>query len=146
MINILIVDDQAAVRKGLKMQLSLEADLLVVGEVENGSRALEVIPSLKPDVVILDLEMPVMDGLSTLEFLRIEHPEIPVIMLSIHDCLDDRFQAEVHHGGHGYHLAFSQVFVHVDGGHGSIVIDRFTRDVDAVVFPFTESQISARIT
>lgn len=94
MIKILIVDDQDAVRKGLNMQLSLEAGLLVVGEAENGSRALEVVPSLKPDVVILDLEMPVMDGLSTLEILRKEHPEIPVIMLSIHDCLDDRLLAE----------------------------------------------------
>ena len=94
MIKILIVDDQAVVRKGLKMQLSLEDDLLVVGEAENGRQALEVIPSLKLDVIILDLEMPVMDGLSTLEILRKEHPGIPVIMLSIHDCLDDRLQAE----------------------------------------------------
>jgi DNA-binding NarL/FixJ family response regulator len=95
MIKILVVDDQAAVRKGLRMQLSLEADLMVVGEAENGRLALEMIPGLKPDVVILDLEMPVMDGLSTLEKLRTEQPELPVIILSIHDCLDNRLQAEV---------------------------------------------------
>lgn len=94
MIKILIVDDQDAVRKGLRMQLSLEADLLVVGDAENGSRALEVVPSLKPDVVILDLEMPVLDGLSTLEILNQEYPEIAVIMLSIHDGLEDRLLAE----------------------------------------------------
>ena len=94
MIKILIVDDQDAVRKGLKMQLSLEADLLVVGEAENGRQALERVPTIKPDVIILDLEMPVMDGLSTLEILRNESPGIPVIMLSIYDCPDDRLQAE----------------------------------------------------
>jgi DNA-binding NarL/FixJ family response regulator len=94
MIKILIVDDQDAVRKGLKMQLSLEADLLVVGEAENGNQALEMVPTIKPHVIILDLEMPVMDGLSTLEILRKEHPGIPVIILSIHDCLDDCLQAE----------------------------------------------------
>jgi len=94
MIKILIVDDQAVVRKGLKMQLSLEADLLVVGEAENGRQALEMILTIKPDVIILDLEMPVMDGLSTLEILRKEHPGIPIIILSIHESLDDRLQAE----------------------------------------------------
>jgi DNA-binding NarL/FixJ family response regulator len=95
MIKILIVDDQDAVRKGLKMQLSLEADLLVVGEAENGRQALEMVLTIKPDVIILDLEMPVMDGLSTLEILRKEHPGIPVIMLSIHDCLDDRLRSKI---------------------------------------------------
>jgi len=93
MIKILIVDDQAVVRKGLKMQLSLEADLLVVGEAENGKQALEMVLTIKPDVIILDLEMPVMDGLSTLEILRKEHPGIPIIILSIHESLDDRLQA-----------------------------------------------------
>ena len=95
MIKILIVDDQAAVRKGLKMQLSLEADLLVVGEAENGSQALEMVPSLKPDVIILDLEMPVLDGLRTLEKLRMEYPDIGVIMLSIHDYVDDQLSSKI---------------------------------------------------
>ncbi len=95
MIKILIVDDQAAVRKGLKMQLSLEADLLVVGEAENGSQALEMVPSMKPDVIILDLEMPVLDGLRTLEKLRMEYPDIGVIMLSIHDYVDDQLSSKI---------------------------------------------------
>ena len=95
MIKILIVDDQAAVRKGLKMQLSLEADLLVVGEAENGSQALEMVPSMKPDVIILDLEMPVLDGLRTLEKLRKEYPDIGVIMLSIHDYVDDQLRSKI---------------------------------------------------
>ncbi len=95
MIKILIVDDQAAVRKGLKMQLSLEADLLVVGEAENGSQALEMVPSMKPDVIILDLEMPVLDGLRTLEKLRKEYPDIGVIMLSIHDYVDDQLSSKI---------------------------------------------------
>ena len=95
MIKILIVDDQDAVRKGLKMQLSLEADLLVVGEAENGRQALEMVPTIKPDVIILDLEMPVMDGLRTLEKLRKEYPDIGVIMLSIHDCVDDRLRSKI---------------------------------------------------
>lgn len=118
--KILIVDDQAAVRKGLKMQLSLEADLLVVGEAENGSLALELIPSLKPDVIILDLEMPVMDGLSTLEMLRMEYPDICVIMLSIHDSVGDRLRSEV--GG-------ASAFV-VKSGDPSQLISEIRRVVD----------------
>jgi DNA-binding NarL/FixJ family response regulator len=94
MIKILIVDDQATVRKGLRMQLSLEADLKVVGEAENGSMALEAIPILNPDLIILDLEMPIMDGLSTLEILRKHYPDMPVVMLSIHDWPEDRAHAQ----------------------------------------------------
>jgi len=94
MIKILLVDDQAAVRRGLRMQLSLENTLFVVGEAENGLRALEVIHELNPDLIILDLEMPIMDGHRTLKELRKQHSDIPVIMLSIHDGVEDRTLAE----------------------------------------------------
>ena len=94
MIKILLVDDQAAVRRGLRMQLSLENTLFVVGEAENGLRALEVIHELNPDLIILDLEMPIMDGHRTLKELRKQHSDIPVIMLSIHDSVEDRTLAE----------------------------------------------------
>lgn len=84
-IRILLVDDQASVRRGLKMRLQLEADMAVVGEAGNGEAALAAIPDLKPDVMVLDYEMPGMNGLDTLEALSVSRSEVSVVMLSIHD-------------------------------------------------------------
>lgn len=93
MVKIFIIDDRAEVRKGLRMQLSLESDFVIVGEAEGGSSALEAIPTVNPDVIILDCEMPVMDGFSAWEKLRKLTPQIPVIMLSIYDCPEERNRA-----------------------------------------------------
>lgn len=94
MIKILIVGDQAILSRGLRMRLSLEADLEVVAEAENASKALEVIPNLKPDLIVLDLEMSKTDGLSNFEIIRGSYLDIPVIMLSIHDWQEDRARAK----------------------------------------------------
>lgn len=93
MITIVVVDDQPAVREGLRMRLSLEKDLEIVGEARDGHEALEVIPRLKPDVVIMDLEMPVMDGLAAAKALKESAPEIRVILLTIHDDEPSRSKA-----------------------------------------------------
>jgi len=95
MIKILIVDDQPAVRKGLRMQLSLEDDLEVVGEAENGNEAVKAVPELNPDLIILDLEMPIIDGFNTMEILNERHPGLPVIALSIHDNIENRRKAQL---------------------------------------------------
>jgi len=84
-IRIYLVDDQASIRRGLKMRLQLEADMAVVGEAGDGAAALAAIPSLQPDVMVLDYEMPGMNGLDTLNALSDSNIEVSVVMLSIHD-------------------------------------------------------------
>jgi NarL family two-component system response regulator LiaR len=80
--RILITDDHGVVRQGLRMFLSLDPDLEVVGEAENGQEALAMARSLKPDVVLMDLLMPVMDGIAATQAIRSELPEVEVIALT----------------------------------------------------------------
>src|SRR5262245_55812000 len=81
-IRILLVDDAAAVRRLVAGALSRDPDLEVVGTAADGRMALARLAELRPDVVLLDLEMPVMGGLETLAALRKTHPRLPVIMFS----------------------------------------------------------------
>ncbi len=80
--RILITDDHGVVRQGLRMFLSLEPDLEVVGEASNGREALALARELRPDVVLMDLLMPVMDGIQATEAIRAEMPEVEVIALT----------------------------------------------------------------
>ena len=81
-IRILLVDDHAVVRQGLKMFLELDPDLVVVGEAENGIQAIEQVSDLHPDVVLMDLLMPVMDGISAIKAIRSDLPETEIIALT----------------------------------------------------------------
>lgn len=81
-INILIVDDHSVVRQGLKMFLGLDPELKVIGEAANGSQALEMVKQLKPDVVLMDLMMPVMDGVTATQEIRRKMPDVEVIALT----------------------------------------------------------------
>ena len=81
MIKVLIVDDSALMRKVIADILEKDREIRVIGTAKNGKEALEKIPKLKPDLITLDIEMPVMDGISTLEGI-VENYQIPVIMLS----------------------------------------------------------------
>ncbi len=81
-IRILIVDDHGVVRQGLRMYLSLDPDLEVVGEAANGADALRLARQLAPEVVLMDLLMPVMDGIAATEAIRREMPGIEVIALT----------------------------------------------------------------
>jgi two-component system response regulator NreC len=85
MIHLLIVDDQPAVRKGLRMRLDAESDLCVVGEASDGQMAVELAKSVHPHIILLDVEMPQMDGICTANALHLSCPDISVIILSIHD-------------------------------------------------------------
>ena len=84
-IRILLVDDQSSVRRGLKMRLQLEPDIIVVGEAEDGEAALRATADLEPDVLVLDYEMPGMDGIETTQALATAQSPVSVVMLSIHD-------------------------------------------------------------
>jgi DNA-binding NarL/FixJ family response regulator len=81
-IRVLITDDHGVVRQGLRMFLSLDPDVDVVGEAENGEVALNMARELHPDVVLMDLLMPVMDGIEATEAIRAELPEVEVVALT----------------------------------------------------------------
>lgn len=82
MIRVLIADDHSVVREGLRMFLGRDPELEVVGEAEDGAEAVRVARQLRPDVVLMDLLMPVMDGITATATIRRDLPEIEVIALT----------------------------------------------------------------
>lgn len=82
MVNIIIVDDQQMVREGLKMILSLHEEINVIGEASNGEEALELLTYTSPEVVLMDIKMPVMNGIEATKLVKAKYPEIKVIILT----------------------------------------------------------------
>jgi DNA-binding NarL/FixJ family response regulator len=80
--RVFIVDDHPLMRIALGQVINAVSDLEVVGEAVQGAAALEAIPALKPDIVIMDLLMPKMDGLTAIRLLKQQHPEIAILVLS----------------------------------------------------------------
>ena len=103
MISILVADDHGIVREGLRRLLDSESDLSVSAEASDGREVLEEVDRHRPDVVVLDITMPRLGGLETLERLRAKHPDVKVILLSVHS--DPRFiQSAISLGADGYVL------------------------------------------
>lgn len=103
MIRLLLVDDQTLICQGLKAMLSLEPDLEVVGIAHNGMVALEQVALLQPDVVLMDVRMPVMDGREATRSIVQQHPLVKVLVLSTFD--DDQYIADaMRAGAKGYLL------------------------------------------
>lgn len=102
-IRVLIVDDQALIRTGIATLLSRKADIEVVGQAGNGREALDLVASLDPDVVLMDVMMPVMDGVEATRTLAKRGPRPVVIMLTtFHD--DERVLQSIAAGARGYLL------------------------------------------
>ena len=102
-IRLLLVDDQGIVREGLSNLLQAKPDLEVVGEAGNGKVAVEQALALKPDVVLMDVRMPVMDGVAATRALHEQAPEIKVLVLTTFD--DDEYVSQaMHYGAKGYLL------------------------------------------
>jgi two-component system, NarL family, response regulator LiaR len=100
-IRVLLVDDHAVVRQGLKMFLSLDKDIIVIGEAQNGQEACELTAALKPDIVLMDIIMPIMDGLTAIQKIKMAQPEVEIIALtSILE--DDKVFKAIHAGAMGY--------------------------------------------
>lgn len=103
MIRILLVDDQTLVRQGIQTLLDLEADLTVVGTAVHGQQAIELVEQLQPDVVLMDIRMPVMDGVAATREICRRWPHIGVIILTTFD--DDEYVIEgLKAGARGYML------------------------------------------
>ena len=85
MLTLLIVDDEPAVRKGLRMRFATVSDVVVIGEASSGEEALALAETLRPDVVLMDVELPQMDGIAATQALHTAFPRLPVVVLSIHD-------------------------------------------------------------
>src|SRR6185312_8668089 len=88
-IRILLVDDHPTLRMGLANVLGCERDLKVVAEADDGATALELWRRHRPDVILLDVSLPGMDGIETLEKLRAECPEVRVLMLTSSEAAED---------------------------------------------------------
>lgn len=81
-IKVLIVDDSALMRKALKEIIITDSDLEVVGTARDGQDAVEKVHDLKPDVITMDINMPVMDGLTSMQYILNDYPEVPVLIIS----------------------------------------------------------------
>ena len=99
--RIMVVDDHVMIRMGLVEAINAESDLKVVGQAGNGEEALKVYPKSKPDVVIMDFQMPGMDGASSTEKLRENHPDARVLLLSMYEGEEDIWRS-VEAGAMGY--------------------------------------------
>jgi DNA-binding NarL/FixJ family response regulator len=95
-IRVYLVDDERLVREGLRMRLGMEPDLTVVGEADSGEAALRDVPSARPDVVVMDVELPNLGGIETAAALRALSPGFAVVMLSLHDDPGTRARAAAH--------------------------------------------------
>ena len=103
MIKVLLVDDHPLFREGLKYRLSLDEEIEVAAEAENGKQALELIKSNEFDIILMDINMPEMDGMYVLELIKEQGINCKVLMLSMHDNKEYILGA-MRHGADGYIL------------------------------------------
>jgi DNA-binding NarL/FixJ family response regulator len=102
-IRLLLVDDQALFREGLRTLLSVHPDIEVVGEAGNGEDAIQLVEKLHPAIVLMDMQMPVLDGVAATRRLKTAHPEVRVIVLTTFDD-DEKVFDGLRAGAVGYLL------------------------------------------
>lgn len=84
-LNVIIADDHALFRAGVKTALSLKKDIRIIGEADNGQQLLHLLKHLEPDVILLDIQMPVMDGITALPEIKKLYPGVRIVMLTMHN-------------------------------------------------------------
>ena len=126
MIRILLVDDQNLVQQGIKSLLDRDLELKVIGTVNDGRTAVKEIEFLRPDIVLLDIEMPGMDGITTTKYITRLSPKTKVIILSGYEEELDRTLEGIRAGAKGYLLKSSmmsdlkQAIIAVNNGYSQI--------------------------
>jgi DNA-binding NarL/FixJ family response regulator len=103
MINILIVDDQDLFRKGLAILLDLEADINVIGQASNGQEAIDLAAQLQPDLILMDVRMPICDGVRATQTIHQRYPWMRILVLTTFDE-DDYIWQSLQAGALGYLL------------------------------------------
>ena len=136
-ITLLIAEDQRLFRQSLRLLLDCEEDLEVVGEAMDGREAVDLCVTLKPDIVLMDVDMPKLDGITATRLIRGCLPDIKVLMLSVHDE-DARIVAAVQAGACGYVLK--------DADHKEFLrIIRATSRTEPVISPFMPDAFAKRV-
>jgi DNA-binding NarL/FixJ family response regulator len=95
--RVLIVDDHRVFRDGLKLVINHQTDMEVVGEAEDGEKAIALTRQLLPDIILMDVKMPIMDGAETTSRILAEMPGMKILAMSIYD--DDEFMANMMRAG-----------------------------------------------
>ena len=90
MLRVLVVDDQASTRQGVMALLEFEPDIEVTQEASNGQEALQIVAEEQPDVVLMDVRMPVMDGLEATRHIKARWPQVKVIVLTMYPANEAR--------------------------------------------------------
>lgn len=103
MINIIVADDQKIVREGIKMILSLYEEINILGEAENGKQLIILLENLLPDVILMDVRMPIMDGVEATKIIKEKHKNVKVIILTTFNEDEYIFKA-IKNGAEGYLL------------------------------------------
>ncbi|MBD2436681.1 response regulator transcription factor [Nostoc sp. FACHB-110] len=103
MIKVLLVDDQSLIRQGLKALLELETDLEIIGEAENGNIAVNLVAEFQPDVVLMDIRMPIMDGVAATKEIVQRFANTKILVLTTFDD-DEYVKAALQNGAMGYLL------------------------------------------
>jgi NarL family two-component system response regulator YdfI len=103
MIRVLITDDHLIVREGLRLILETVDGIEIAGEASDGAECLAMIPDCKPDVILMDLQMPRMDGITAIDHLRRDYPEIAIVILTTYNE-DDLMIRGLQAGARGYLL------------------------------------------
>ncbi|MDO5736538.1 MAG: response regulator transcription factor [Propionibacteriaceae bacterium] len=120
-IRVVLVDDQGLFRQAIATLVDAQADMSIVGQAANGEEGVSIVLAAEPDVVLLDLEMPGMDGIEAAREIIAHRPATKVVMLTVNDD-DDSFLAAIRTGAHGYllkdlhpHELFEQIRSAVSG-------------------------------
>lgn len=106
-IKVMIVDDHSMIREGLKQLLELDSEMQVIEEASDGIECIEILKTIKPDIMLLDIDMPRMNGLEVLTYLKEQHMKIKTIVLTVHNEVEYLMKA-VNIGINGYMLKDSE--------------------------------------
>lgn len=136
MIQVLLVDDHSMVREGIRQLLELDGDIKIVGEAGNGEQCLELLDTLHPDVVLLDINMPQMNGLEVLEKLKERKSKQKVLILTIHNEVEYLMRA-VDIGVSGYVLKDSDSTVLKEAIYAVVDGENY---IDATMTPLLKEQ------